>query len=174
MTNPAIPRDQVHEYAERCSDEGDTFQPTATRLIRDQRRLVRFFEQNTEPMGDLPAQVSLYMLSVVLRIFEQVGGRMNKVAGRDLDSASARIQAVAEQLLPLDGGVADRARAIDWRAQPHILDEILWALYDREEKKEGEADLEPEASFMVYLMLWTAVEALDGNWRPPRDWSPDA
>ena len=48
MSNLAIPRSQVHRLAEACSDAGDAFQPTATRLIRRQRRLSRFFEQNMD------------------------------------------------------------------------------------------------------------------------------
>ncbi|MCK6506152.1 hypothetical protein L6R53_22700 [Myxococcota bacterium] len=167
--NPAIPRDLVHRLAEACSDEGAAFTPTALRLVKEQRRLSRYIEQNVQHLGPLPAQVALHMLTVTLRIFEQVGGRMGKVSTRDIDAAAARIQAVADQLLPADKGLSERAKAIAWRAQPHILDEVLWALYDRdeEEKKEGEADLGNDQSALVYLVLWLAVEALDANWRAP-------
>jgi hypothetical protein len=168
MPNAAIPRDRVHTLAEACSDEGEGFQSRATRLIKEQRRLTRFFEQNMAPMGPLPGQVALYMLTVVLRIFEQSGGRLKKVTGKDIDESVARVQAMTDQLMPADKTVPVRAKAIDWRAQPHILDEVLWALYEREEKekKEGEVDLGEPESLMVYLMLWSAVEALDANWEP--------
>ena len=46
MPNAAIPRERVHELAEACSDEGPGFQQRAARLIKEQRRLTRFFEQN--------------------------------------------------------------------------------------------------------------------------------
>jgi hypothetical protein len=174
MANPAILRDQVHALAEACGDAGDAFQSTATRLIKDQRKLSRFFEQNMTDMGPMPAQVSLYMLSVVLRIFEQVGGRMKKINGRDLDTAKARVQEVVGDLIPADASLIERAKSIDWRAQPHILDEVLWALYERDDKEEGEVDLDLDASALVYIMLWTAVEALDANWSPPKGWTPEA
>ncbi len=167
MPNPAIDRDRVHALAEACSEEGESFQSTASRLIKRQRRLSRFFEQNVGPMGPMAAQVGLYMLSVSLRIFDQIGGRLDKVNGAELNLATARIQAQAEALLPADSGFPDRARAIEGRAQPHLLDEILWALFEREEKNEGEVDLEPEKAALVYLMLWAAVETLDANWRAP-------
>lgn len=168
--NPAIPRDEVHRLAEACSDAGEAFQPTAARLLKEQRRLSRYIEQNVEHLGPMPAQVALYMLTVCERIFEQVGGRMSKASGQDIEAAVARIQAVTDQLLPADASFNERAKAIEWRAQPHILDEILWALYERgeDEKKEGEIDLEPQQSALVYLVLWIAVEALDANWRPPK------
>ncbi len=174
MANPAISREQVHALAEACGDAGDDFQSTATRLIKEQRRLSRFFEQNMAAMSPMSAQVSLYMLSVVLRIFEQVGGRMKKINSHDLTQAMLDVQANAEKLMPADEQFIERAKAIEWRAQPHILDEVLWALYERDddEMQEGEVDLAPNESALVYIMLWTAVEALDNNWTPPPDWTP--
>ena len=169
MTNPAISRDRVHALAEACSDEGEEFQSTASRLIKHQRRLSRFFEQNVGPMGPMAAQVGLYMLSVSMRIFDQVGGRMDKVTGGTLNEAAAKIQEEAARLLPADDGFLARAKGVEWRAQPHLLDEILWALFEREEKNEGEVDLEPDKAALVYLMLWAAVECLDANWRAPAE-----
>ena len=58
------PRDIVHLHAEACSDAGDAFQSTAMRLVKDQRRVSRFIEQNMEPLGPLAGQVALYMLTV--------------------------------------------------------------------------------------------------------------
>ena len=167
MSNPAINREKVHGLAEACSDEGESFQPIATRLIKHQRRLSRFFEQNVSEMGPMASQVGLYMLSVSLRIFDQVGGRMGKVNGDDLKNATAKVQDAAAAIFPPDENFSDRAKAIEWRAQPHLLDEILWALFEREDKTDGEVDLEPDKAALVYLMLWAAVEALDANWKAP-------
>ncbi len=167
MPNTAINRDKVHALAEACSDQGDAFQPVATRLIQNQRRLSRFFEQHVGEMGPLASQVGLYMLSVSLRIFDQIGGRLSNVNGEDIASATAKVQAAAGGLFPADDSFHERAKAIDWRAQPHLLDEILWALFERDDKTEGEVDLEPEKAALVYLMLWAAVEALDANWTAP-------
>ena len=84
---------------EACSDQGDAFQPVATRLIKNQRRS-RFFEQNVGEMSPLASQVGLYMLSVSLRIFDQIGGRLSKVNGEDIASATAKVQAAAGELFP--------------------------------------------------------------------------
>ena len=37
--------------------------------------------------------------------------------------------------------------------EEHLLDEILWALYEREDKKEQEEVLDPKQSAMIYIML---------------------
>jgi len=169
MTNPAIPRDVVHAYAEACSDEGDAFQPVANRLIKGQRRLARFFEDNAEPLGVLNTKVAIYMFSVCLRVFDRVGGRMRKVTGADIEAAQQTVQAHLATIMPADDGLGARAKSIDTRAQPHLLDEVIWALYERddEEMKEAEQTLDPRVSAMVYILLWTAVEALDGCWKAP-------
>jgi hypothetical protein len=167
MPNTAISRETVHSLAEACSDQGEGFQPVASRLIKNQRRLSRFFEQNVAEMGPMAAQVGLYMLSVSLRVFDQLGGRMSKVNGESIQAASAKVQSVATDLFPADGSFHERAKAVEWRAQPHLLDEILWALYERDDKTDGEVDLEPEKAALVYLMLWAAIEALDANWTAP-------
>jgi hypothetical protein len=172
MANPSISREDVHRLAEACSDAGDAFQPIATRLLRDQRRISRFIENNAASLGMQESQTALYMSSVCLRIFDQMGGRMARLGHRDFDEAAARVRAVATELLPLDAELPARARAISWRAQPHLLDEILWALYEREEKKEGELDLSLEGSGLVYLTMWAIVEAMDANWTPAPVSSP--
>lgn len=168
MSNPAIPRDQVHSLSEACGNDPLGFQSIAARLMKDQRRLGRFFEENVSALGGKAAQIGLYMMTVCLRVLDQSGGRLYKVSGEDIAAASAKISAVAGGLLPADAGFADRAKAIEWRAQPHLLDEILWALYERspEQIKDGEADLTPKESALLYLALWTAVEAMDANWKP--------
>ncbi len=169
MSNPAISREEVHRLAEICGNDPMGHQPTATRLLKEQRRLSKFFEENAVGIGPMPAQVALYMLSVCMRIFEQTGGRMGKVSLETLDRAASKVDRYTDAVLPADKQLAERARAIEDRAQPHLLDEILWALYDREDsdKKEGESELDPAQSAMVYLMLWTAVEALDASWKAP-------
>ncbi len=169
MSNPAIPRDQVHALAEACSDQGEEFQSTAARLLKNNRRLSRFFEQNVDPMGAMSAQVGLYMLSVSLRIFDKIGGRLDRVTGGQLNEATRKVNAAAEEVLPADGDFVARCKGIEWRAQPHLLDEILWALFERDELNDGEVDMEPDKAAMVYMMLWVAIEALDNNWQPPAE-----
>jgi hypothetical protein len=179
MSNPAILRPQVHRLSEECSADQEGFKSTATRLIKNQRRLSRFIEQSfagleLEPqVGFVTAQVSVYMLSVSLRVFDKLGGRLRKVTTDDINAATARIQAVTDQVLPADDGLPARTRAIEWRAQPHLLDEILWALFERNSKKEEEVDLPSDISALVFMTLWVSIEALDANWTPPKGWSPD-
>lgn len=96
---------------------------------------------------------------------------MRKVTGADIAAAQARVEAHVASLMPADGSLNERAKAIEGRAQPHLLDEVLWALYERkdEETKEDEQSFDPQMSALMYILLWTAVEALDSCWSAPAD-----
>lgn len=183
MSVRIIPREEVHAYSEACSDDPESYRPIATRLIRDQKRLARFIQENARALGTQDAEVALYMTTVCLRVFDRVGGRMTKVPGRDIDEAAARVRAVVESLLPADEHLPERVRAIEWRAQPHLLDEILWALYDRtadeeaveqdaaeaggETEKKEAVKPDPGRAALLFFVMWTLVEAMDANWNPP-------
>ncbi len=169
MPNAAIDRDTVHALSEACAEDGERFRAIATRLLKEQKRLLSFYNQNLPAVDAQTGEVSLYLFSVVVRIFDQMGGRLSKVNGREINAAAARVKGAVDQVLPFDDGFGDRVRALDWRAQPHILDEALHALFERddEELKENEVDVDPNKAGAIFMMLWVATEALDASWRPP-------
>jgi hypothetical protein len=164
-TKPQIPRDHVHALSEECAKLGMGFQTAARRMLDDQSRLLRFFKANLPDMQGQTGEVSLYLLAVVVRIFQQTG-KLGRVSNADVEAATKRIQGVAGGLLPVDDGFPERVRAIGWRAQPHILDEAMHALFEREEKQANEVELEKDQAARVFLMLWAATEALEGVWTP--------
>ena len=161
-----IPRDEVHQYSEACADMGEAFQPVAMRLSKRQKRLMKYLEEQFSSFDPLAGQIAMYMASVCMRVFEQSGGDMRKVNTQDIRDAEAKIKPLLSQVLPAGDGFSDRAKAVD-RSQPHLMDEVLWALFDRaeEEQKEDEMPLNTKQSAQIYLMRWVAVEALNGKWR---------
>ncbi len=166
MSNPAIPRDDVHRIAESCADDAERYQVIASRLVKNQKRLTRFVKKNLPFIEGQEGQVALYLYTVVIRIFEAYGGTLGRVQGRDIDGASKRIFGAADQLLPFDGGFPERVRGVEWRAQPHILDEALWALMEKDDKKDGEVDVDDDKAGLIFLVLWAVTEALDAAWTP--------
>ena len=171
--NPTLPRDLVHQWSEECAAQGLAFQSVARRILEDQARLARFFKSNIPVMPGQSGEVSLYLLSVVVRLFERAGGRMGRIGSKEIDAATKKIQTYAALLMPADAGFPNRVRNVDERCQPHILDEALHALFEREEKKEEEVDMPPEQAALVFLMLWAATEACNLAWTPPKnpEWS---
>jgi|GEM_PF-863289 len=168
MANLPIPRQDVHNLAEGCAGDPESFQRIASRLLREQKSVAKFLSDNFNTIGPENGQIATYMAAVSLRIFQELGGRMRKIPRREIDSAAMRVHEVVDDILPADSGVPDRVRAIEWRAQPHLLDEILWALFEKKAEDEEEIEIEPNVGTMIFLTLWPLVEAMDATWRPPR------
>jgi len=168
MGNPYLPRERVHAWSEGLSEQPEGHQAAITRLLKDQRRISRHVEENAAHLQGMTAGVAMYLVGVIVRMFDLAGGRLRKATWDDLRAAEQRVSGVVERLLPVDEGFVGRARDVP-RAQPHILDEALYALFVREEDGETEEQLDDLEAFKVYLMMWVATEALDANWTPPKD-----
>jgi hypothetical protein len=173
MSNPTISRTEVHRYSEACAEAGEGFTPIALRLMRGQRRLARFIEQNSAALGIQESQAAGHMTAVCLRVFDQVGGRMDRVAGSVVDEAADKVSALVAQVLPLDEKLPERVRQIPVRAQPNLLDEVLWALYEIRERNAEESMFTVDRSGLLFLTMWTVVEALDASWKASADYQPE-
>lgn len=167
--NLAIPRATVHAWSEDCANAGLSFQTVARRSLEDQARLARFFKSNVPQMKGQAGEVSLYLLAVVVRLFERGGGTLGRIGATEIDAATRKIQSHAKALLPGNDGFPGRVREVANRAQPHILDEALHALFERDERKDNEVLIPPEQAALVFLMLWAATEALDLGWTAPKN-----
>ena len=167
MPNPFLPRELVHEWSEEIGAQGPEHRTALNRVLKDQRRLTRFLEENREDLEPATAGVTVYLFGVLARIYDLAGGRLKSATWQQVREAARRVRAVAPELLPADEGFPERVRAIEWRAQPHILDEALMSLFERETTQEQEVDLDPNESAKVFLLMWVANEVLDQNWTPP-------
>ena len=167
MPNAYIPREQVHAWSEDIGHNVANHQAALTRLLKDQRRLTRWLEENAANMSPGTASVGAYLFGVIARIYDLAGGRLKAATWAQMREAEARVGQAVSDLLPLDG-FETRLRELDWRAQPHILDEAWLALFERDVDSEEEVALEPEESLKLFICMWVATEVLDGNWKPGR------
>ncbi|MBW2256808.1 MAG: hypothetical protein JRI25_19740 [Deltaproteobacteria bacterium] len=166
MPNPYIPRIDVHAWSEAIGNNQADHEPALTRLLKQQRRLTRFLEENRESLAPASAGIAVYLYGVLARIYDLAGGQLRTATWAQVRDAERRVGAEVANLLPLDDGFAERVREVAWRVQPHVLDEALMALFDREDPEEGEANLDDGESAKVFLLMWVANEVLDANWRP--------
>lgn len=167
MSNSYIPREQVHEWSEAIGRQPED--ASLTRLLKQQRRLSRWIEENAENLSGQSAGVALYLVGVIARIYDLAGGRLRASTWEQVRATEKRVLGAVDELLPLDEHLPERARAIGWRAQPHILDEALMALFERDATGDNEQDLDLSESLKVYLIMWVATEVLDLNWQPAKD-----
>jgi len=160
-----ISRDDVHRFSEECSDMGEEFQSIAIRLTREQKRRMKYLEEQFSSFDPVAGQVAMYMATVCVRVFEQSGARLKKVNSDDIRSAEKLVRENVSKLLPAGDGFVERAKALG-RAQPNLMNEIIWALFERaeDELKDQEAALNDKQSVQIYMLLWVAVEALNVKW----------
>ena len=160
-----ISREDVHRFSEECSDMGEEFQSIAIRLTKEQKRLMKYLEGQFNAFDPVAGQVAMYMATVCVRVFEQAGSRLKKVNSDDIRRAEKLVRSHVSNLLPAGDGFTDRAKNIE-RTQPHLMDEIIWALFERDEEelKDQEAILNDKQSVQIYILLWVAVEALNEKW----------
>lgn len=175
MANPHLPRTTVHAWSEQISNEPESHSAAIQRLLKEQRRLSRFVEENAASMQGMSGGVAMYLVGVILRMFDLAGGRLRKGSWDDVRAVERRIGALVDQLLPVDDGFVGRARQVP-RAQAHILDEALYALFVREpdEDEGAEEKLDDLEAFKVYMLMWVATEVLDQNWQPPKAFAGEA
>lgn len=171
--NPHIPRETVHAWSEMLAAHAAEHTAALQRLIREQRRLTRFIEENQKQMNPATTGVCIYMTGVIARMFDLAGGRLRTATWDDVRAAEQRVGRYVDQLLPVDGGVPQRLAAIADRAQAHIVDEAAMVLFESE-RSEGEEPLDAVENFKVLLLSWVVTEVLDANWSPPRDFAGEA
>lgn len=171
MANALIPRETVHAWSDAIAEEADQHQAALQRLLKSQRRLTRFIEEERENLHPATAGVCVYMTSVIARMFDLAGGSLRNATWAQIRSASSKIQSSLDTLLPLDDGFVDRFHSVD-RAQAHILDEAAMVLFQTD-RGEDEQALDQKEAFKVLLVSWVITEVLDANWRPPRDFAGD-
>jgi hypothetical protein len=170
MTREFFPRDQVHVWSDEIGDNPDGHRVALQRLLKEQKRIAKFVQENGADLGPTTGGVGLYLLGVIARMFDMAGGRLKSASWGQIRAAEKRVGAVVGELMPVDDDFPTRLRQIEWRAQPHILDEAIMSLFDRDEDDldESEQQLDTVECVKLFFLVWVAVEVLDLNWKAPK------
>ncbi|MFT4624381.1 MAG: hypothetical protein ACI8PZ_003040 [Myxococcota bacterium] len=163
-TNAYIARVQVHDWSEDIGSHPVEHKTAIVRVVRTQRKLLAFVKQNSESIAAGSSGLPERLLGFVARLFDLAGGKLRAPSWDQVRAAQDRVTAELDALLPADGGVPERVRAVEWRAQPHVLDELLTALFD--ERVPLDRRFEPAEALKLFLLMWVCVEVMDSNWRP--------
>ena len=93
MANAFLPRELVHEWSDSIGADPTEHQATLTRLLKAQRRLTKFVEENQADMEPATAGVTIYLVGVLVRLFDLAGGQLRSATWAQLREASAKVQA---------------------------------------------------------------------------------
>ena len=173
MANPLIPRAQVHAWSKHIAENLPQHHPSMQRLLKSQRRLTRFIEENQASMKPGTVPVSVYMCGVIIRMFDLAGGELRSATWEEVREAQRRVAGWVDAMLPLDDGLVDRFHGVAGRAQAHILDEAAMAML-QSQRGENEEPIDRAEALKILLLCCVITEVLDGNWRPSRDFQGDS
>ncbi len=162
MSNPYIPRQQVHDWVDDIDQNKGKHKQAINFLLQTQRRLSKFAATQGGKVQIGSRRTKLFIQGVVLRIFDLAGGKVAKVTDEHIRDAEKKVSAAVDQCLPLDEGFIVRMRGVEGRAQPHLLDECGVSIFDDEELDKGEMA-------KMFLLVWVVVEAMDAAWTPGPD-----
>jgi hypothetical protein len=159
-----LPRQQVRDWCEDIGQHPLEHKAAILRVVRSQRKLLALIKQNQDAVGMGSPRMPERLFGLICRLFDLAGGALREPRLDAIAEAQERVLATLPSLLPADSDLPSRVRAIPWRAQPHVLDELLTALFDARLGPEDRS--EPAAALKLFLLLWTAIEVLDGSWKP--------
>ncbi len=168
MKNPLVDRERIHTWVDQIADHPEKHKTAITRLVRSQRKLAKYVDSQAQAISAGQKHTAVYLLGVVLRIFDLAGGRLERIQLPAVVEAETRVTGHVPALMPPDAGLAERLRTIDDRAQPHLLDEMVMDLWDS-------PDADPVELVKLFILMWIVVEVVDRHWVPPRDFTgPEA
>ncbi len=170
-SNPMIPRVTIHDWSEDIGAHPLEHRTAILRVVRSQRKLLAFVKQNSDQIEAGSAGLPGRMLGFIARLFDLAGGKLRSPTWDQIREAQDRVVGTVDQLVPPGADMAERVRAVLWRAQPHMLDELLASLFD--ERLEPEHRFPPQEAFKLFLLMWVCVEVMDANWRPRKSFQGD-
>ena len=159
---PLIDRAQIRAWVEDIDRNKTSHKNALNLLLTRQRALSRYVAKSAGQIGAASKRNVLFIQGVLLRIFDLAGGRLGRITTEDIADAEQKVGALVPTLMPVDEGLAERVRAVEGRAQPHMLDECLSSLFEN-------PDLDSRQMAQLFFLAWIVVEAADRNW----DASPD-
>lgn len=164
---PLIPRAKVHDWIRDIEHNKRGHKDAINLLLTRQRTLSRYVHKSAGEIQLGSRRAVLFIQGALLRVFDLAGGRVRKVSSEQIADAQTRVGEAVPALLPVDDGFVERMRGIDWRAQPHILDECVVSLFD-------DPDLDREQMVRLFLLAWIVVEVANEAWNPPEEFEGDA
>ena len=167
MPNLFIPRERLHQWVEEVAADPERHKQPITYLVKNQRRISKYVATNARSLTVGRRGTALFFQGLISRIYDLSGGLIKTATTDHIKTSERAIGAVLEQIMPPDDGFAYRVRQIEWRAQPHIIDECLHSLFDNDDLDRGDVA-------KLFLIQWVVIETLDVVWTPPANFDGEA
>jgi hypothetical protein len=130
------------------------------KVTKRQPALLAYVMASTRECGEDAQELAVYLFFVVLRMFDQLPGhRLKRVSITQVERRAAENEAMLERLGGAHERFLERAAHVQAESQPHVLRYLTEAILKGEDP---EVELTEEESGLLFLVLKTVVDLLDG------------
>jgi hypothetical protein len=151
--------------ANEVFDAGMASQQDIMRLGRDQRDLLGFVIQNTQPLEGEVFELAVYMFYVIYRMFENAAqNSIPTIPSTQLTQYFEDNQAALASVAgPQDSFLDEVTGRIEDSSQPFVMKYIINALREAAERDDDPVALSDSENQALFTVLTTTAEALDAS-----------
>lgn len=136
------------------------------RLTQRQPDLFAFVATWTEDLSAEAAELTLYLLYAVFRMFEKgAAGKIRRIRPKDIIRKYEENDRLLERLQGADERFLERAAVVEASRQPHVIASVIEAILEAPEWESPLHVLEDEFG-LVFLTIKTVIDALDDSAAP--------
>ncbi len=157
-----IPNELVEEtWQEVGSGSAEQARELINRIGKCQSNLLSFVIVFTEDLGVDAHELSLYLFTVIYRVFEKAAfGRIRQLKQREIEAAYEGNEKFCERYLAAHERFLAKAAESIAMPQPFVMKYLIEALFEAPEQEEDPVVLSEEDSGQIFLVLKTAIDLL--------------
>jgi hypothetical protein len=161
----AISEELVKATSDEVFDAGMASQHDIMRLGRNQRGLLGFVVQNTQPLEGEVFELAVYMFYVVYRMFENAAQTtIPPISSTELTQYFEDNQAALASMTGRQDSFLDQLEGrIKDSSQPFVMKYIVSALREAAEREDDPVALTEADNQALFTVLTTTVDALDAS-----------
>ena len=131
------------------------------RLGRLQPALLAYVLAASQDLTPPAAELTVYIFFVIARMFYRCGAKVRRVSPAAISSFESRIEAQVTALQGSHGAFVERAAVVLSSRQPHVYRYLVETLVESPKDSIDPVTLTPEDQGCIFLILATAITALD-------------
>jgi hypothetical protein len=128
---------------------------------KNQPDLLAFLMTFTEDFGQEAKELAVYLGFVVYRMFMGAGGVIPNITSRTIMAEYNKNARLLKSLKGAGAGIFDEVARAASSSQPHVVQYVIEALM--EESEEDDLELGEEDIALLFVLLKTEIEVLDGS-----------
>jgi len=125
-----------------------------------QPELLAFVMESSKEMGQEVRELAIYMFLVVYRMFQKAHGKIKRFSSEEIIKCYEHNEGLMERLEGAHEKFLDRIASVQTSRQPYLVNYVVDALMEDDEREEAVALTEEYKGFL-FLVLKTVIDILD-------------